>query len=708
MDSLADRAMPPPATAQEPPRPVAPVVAQLRRAALPIALCTVLGATGAYLYARTLDKSYTAYGVVAVEGDRIAIPELQGALRADNSPDPMPMVHTEVAALSARQLVEQVSNELHLERDPEFNAALRPPGTLSRVKDWFRSKLPGNKGDAKAPDGAEAAQDGLLNAVQHNLVISQDNRSLVIGIGFFAHDPALAARFVNTLITDYINNRAQRRTSADQGANTVVSQRIDQVRADIERIEKQMRDLRQKSGLVGLRAGSVGQQQVEDLATAASRATLDRSQIEANYARAQALAAGGSSDALASVLGSETISRLREQESTAASKVADLQQRYGANYPALRSAQADLSATRREIGGETHRIVASLATQLKVARAHEADVLAQLAAARHSGVDAQNTQAQLDQLSQDATTRRELYRNLLERAQQTTTTPPGAQVPDVRVLSRASVPGLPSAPNTKMAAAFGGLGGGLLACMVALAFTRRGALLDAEAFARSAGLHVVARLHGRAAGRGLAERLLAAGAGAPADAIRLARTRLGQLSRTPPRVVGFVGAQPGLLATEAAGAYARIAARDGQRVLLVDQDAQSGAMGRVMGAASGRLGAVLDGQAEWRDSAAPDRIAGLHTLLDAPAQGAARQRSPVPLENLLAEARGEYDLIVLGAPAATQDDATRVVRSSDVTVVVIDEASLQAEPAAAACARLRSLSRSPLAALLLTRAPPAA
>ncbi len=701
MDSLAERATPPqPDVAQ----PVAQVVTLLKRAAIPIVLCAITGAGGAFLYARTLEKSYTANAQVAVEGDQIAIPELQGALRADSGPDPMPMVHTEVQALSARQLVEQVTAQLHLDRDPEFNAALRPPSLTSRLKDRLKSLLPGSSTDITAPNGAQAAQDGLIGGVQHNLVISQDNRSLVIGIGFSAHDPALAANFVNTLIADYIENRAQRRTAADLGANTVVSRRIDQVRGDIERIEKQMRDLRDKSGQVGLPAGSVGQQQVGDLATAASRATLDRSQIEANYDRAQALAAGGSSDALASVLGSETISRLRGQESAAAEKVADLQQRYGSAYPALKSAEADLSAIRREIGGETHRIVASLATQLKVARAHEADVLAELAKARQSGVNAQNTQAQLDQLAQDVATRRDLYRTLLESEQRTATTPVSDRTPDVRVLSKATIPGLPSAPNTKMAAVFGGMGGGLLACMAALAFTRRGAAAaDGAAFARAAGLHVVATLRGRTAGRTLADKLLAGGVGPEADAMRLARTRAGQLSRTPPRVVGFVAAQPGVAGASAACAYARAAARDGQHVLLIDQDGETGALPRLLGSAGGHLAEVFTGAVAWRDALAPDRVPGLDALVGTPRPGPAAPQSAVGLENLLADARAEYDLIVLGAPLASQADAVRVVRSSDVTLVVLDEALLRAPAAAEACARLRSQSRSPLAAILISR-----
>ena len=691
MDSLPQPASP--AAVSAPAGAMAPgqLLAHLHRFAVPIGLCAVLGASGAYLSARSLPKAYTASAAVAVEGDRIAIPELQGALRADNAPDPMPLVHTEVQALAARQLVDGVAAELQLNRDPEFNGALRPPTALDRARDWAKRFLP-NSGAADTTK--TAGDDALFGAVMHGLVISQDNRSLVIGIAFTAHDPALAARFVNTLIARYIDGRAQRRVSANLGANTAMSQRIDQVRADIEHIEQQMRDLRERSGLVGLRAGSVGQQQVEDLATAASRATLDRSQIEANYQRAAALASGGSSDALASVLESATISRLRGQEAEAAGKVADLSQRYGSAYPALRSAQADLAATRRELAGETHRIVASLAAQLRVARAHEADVIAQLEAARHAGLTAQNTQAQLDQLQQDVATRRDLYRTLLERSQQTATQPTGTETPDVRVLSNAVAPGFPSAPNMKMAAGLGGLGGGLLACMAVLAFTRQGGRTDAAAFARNAGLALAGRLPARA---GLCDRVVQGGA--EADELRQARIRVGQLSRMPPRVVGFIGTQPGLSAASVACAYARVAAGDGQHVLLVEGDMDGAGLARAAGAPGGRLAQVLSGQADWRDCVTADRVAGLDTLFAG--KGSQTARQPVGLENLLAEARGEYDQIVLGAPAMAGPDGTAVVRSADVSVLVLDERVVSEPGVEAAIARLHGMARNPVATILL-------
>jgi len=120
---------------------------------------------------------------------------------------------------------------------------------------------------------------------------------------------------------------------------------------------------------VGLRAGSLGQQQLEDLASVASKASVERAEIEAQWQRASVLSQRGSSDDLNTVLNSPTIAALRTQETQASQRVADLSSRYGPSYPAVLSAQANLAATRGQLAQETQRIVSSLASQLSVARA---------------------------------------------------------------------------------------------------------------------------------------------------------------------------------------------------------------------------------------------------------------------------------------------------------------------------------------------------
>ena len=137
----------PPSANLTPAEPPAALIPALRLARLfkrylwLIVGCTVLGGIVAYAYAHTLPKTYTANSVLAVEGTNFAIPQLQGAVREDNGPDPMPYVHTEMEILHSHTLLAEVVAQLHLDKVPEFNPVLQPQTLLARAKGFVEMLL---------------------------------------------------------------------------------------------------------------------------------------------------------------------------------------------------------------------------------------------------------------------------------------------------------------------------------------------------------------------------------------------------------------------------------------------------------------------------------------------------------------------------------------------------------------------------------------
>ncbi len=677
----------------------APMLRMLRRRAWLIGLFAVVTAAGAYAYARTVPKSYSASSLIAVEGDRIAIPELQGALRSDSSSDPLPWVRTEMQAIASRDLMQVVVDKLDLKDVPEFNPALQPPSLVQQIKDKIQSLLPTQPGVEPAGSPNEA----VLGSALRSLAIFQDNRSLVIEVSFLSHDPVLAAKVVNTLVTEYIASRAKRRVTANQGANTALTERIDQVRQDLAGLEKEMRDLRTKGDLVGTRAGSVGQQQVEELATAATRATVERAQLQTNYERAVALSNQGSSDALANVLGSGTVSRLRDQEATATRKLAELTTRYGSGHPSVRSAQAEVATAQRQLREETGRIVASLGTQLRAARENEADMQKQLEDARRTGVSGENSRAQLDQLQQEITTRRTLYQTLLERAQQTVVQPSGTETPDVRVVAMAAPPGGPTSPNMKLAAGAGGIAGAMLGCLFVMARASSAGGFSKPADFAAAGLPVPGVVSRAVLGRSRRRiHAMPVPSGRDAEGLRTLRFRLARLGQvSAPRSAVFAGLRDGDDAVRVAVAMARVAAMDGDRVLLVEGDLQSPKVAALLGAAHDGLIEALEGKSGWLDQVSHDTATPLQVLAAAQPGGKAHVLlGSTAFQNLLVEAQAQYDLVVLTAPAAEQADALTLARHADAVVLVVCTSDPQ-EPTQAAASRLGSMSRNPLATVLI-------
>jgi succinoglycan biosynthesis transport protein ExoP len=351
-----------------------------------------------------------------------------------------------------------------------------------------------------------------------------------------------------------------------------------------------------------VRAGSISQQQVEVLATEASNDSLDRAKLEAQLQQANALIKQGAWDDLASVLSSPTISKLREQESAQAQQVAALRTQDGPNSPELQTAEANARSAQGQVAAEGRRIVASLTTQLAVARAQEAEAQNQLQKAQDASITSENAQSRLGDLQQDITAQRTLYQNLLQAVQTTTGQTTSSLVNlDVRVLNTAVAPAVPSSPNTKLATIMGGVAGLIVGLLLSLIRSHSADTLGStDDVVATIGMPVSAVIRG---GSGtLLARVLGRPTGEEAEALRLLRMRL-RFNGLPiaPRSVLFVSLDDGQEAADLASAFAHVASADGEKVILTEGSLREPRLARLLGMQQTGLLTVLDGEEDWRD-----------------------------------------------------------------------------------------------------------
>ena len=658
-----------------------------------ILLCAVVLAGLAFGFSKTRPSEYTANAAIAIEAQSIGVPELQGAIHTDNPIDPMPLVLTEMQALTSRAVVGRVITDLGIDRLPEFNPALQPPSVLHNLMLRLRSVM--HIGSPPAP-GPDASKQAVLDKVFKSLVVSQDNRSLVIGLAFTSEDPKLSASFLNHLIDSYLNSRTESRAAANSKANAEMLQRVTVVRADLNNLEQQMRDLRTKDDLVGLRAGSIPQQQVEMLATEASNDSLQRAQLEAQWQQANALISAGAWDDLGSVLSSPTISKLREQESQETQQLAALRTQDGANSPELRRAEADVQSAQSQVAAEGKRIVASLTTQLAVARAQEAEADRQLDKAQEASVTAENAQAQLGDLQQEVTAQRALYQNLLQAVQTTAGQTTSSLVNlDVRVLNTAVPPAVPSSPNTKLATAMGGVGGLILGLLLSMIRMHSADTLGTiDEVTATIGLPVSAVVRG--GNRPLLARIRGNPAGPDAEALRLLRMRL-RFNGLPiaPRSVLFVSLDDGRGAADIASAFALVASADGEKVILTEGSLREPRLARLLGMQQTGLLTVLGGEEDWRDVLQSDELSShMDVLVTRRPAGAPYALLKGPhFQNLLLDLHDTYNLTVFNGAAAAGSDTLALASEVDATVLVIDADKISRTEAREAASRLALASR---------------
>ena len=696
-----------------------------------IATCGVVLGAVAFVATKQLPKRYTAAGLVAMDTQRFTVPELQGFITGDNPVDPSPQVRSETLLLRSPALLRKVVDDLDLAADPEFNPMLRPPGLVSQGKDFLRRAASGEylpdpvvarlaDWGIALPAPAEdvvltprAVREVVADSLADGLAVFNDGRSLVISVSFTSENPDRAAEVVNRLFESYLGEKREVRASRNREGTAALKARVEEARAELAAAEQRVREFRSKHGLVSVRAGSVAQQQVEDLSTALARAGEERARIGANWERAQSAARRGTIPTdIVDVLASQTVGRLRDREAEAVRRLTELSSRLGPNHPERRSAESELAAARAETAAEARRIVASLGEQAQSARQREAELARQLEQVRGQATRLSGVQAELLQLEKDSDTRRAVYQNLVQRVEQSAAEPRDPQVIGVQVVSYAVPPNQPSAPRPALAGGIGLLLGLCLGGLVSVASRQqRGPFRDLEDLAQETRLPVLAavpRVSGWRGQASLLARITAEPRGMEAEVLRGLRAQLRFIApQATPRSVAFAASGPGESASSLAGAFARVAALDGLRVLLIEGDLQQPSLAAVLGVpeSNGLLAAVSQ-SAPWSESVARDAATPLDLLLvSEPPPNARQLLESVRFQQMLADACEEYNLVVVNAPSVTlAAEAMVLAHCVDATVLVVEANATPRDRVKAAAERLLVASNG-LTAAVLNKAP---
>jgi capsular exopolysaccharide synthesis family protein len=709
-------------------RSVEQIARSLWRGRYLILACGLLLGLSVYAVTKQLPRRYTGEGLIAVDTQRL-VPELEGVVsRGDSMVDPQPQVRSEVLLLRSPALLRTIADEMNLAADPEFNPYLRPPSLTARVIGPIRGAvqaamdaLPlaewGIAAPSRAHDGEvtpAAEREAVVASLNDNLSIFNDARSLIISVTFTSEDPNRAAEIVNRLIRRYLEEKQESRAAANREGQAALQARLADARAELEAAERLVQQTRARHSLIAIRAGSVGQQRLEELTTALARAGDERARIEANWQRAQAMARTGAVPTdLADAQMSQNVSRLRDQEAAATARAAQTANIFGANHPDRRRAEAELSALRREIASEGQRVLVGLGAQAQAARAREAEIARQLDQAREEATRMSAVQAELQTQEKEADARRTVYQTLLQRVEQTSVEPRDTPMVGTRLVSGAIPPPNPSAPRPSLAGGIGVLAGFCIGGLVTLLRgPRRDAFRDLEDLAqetRLTALAAVPRASGWGAQASLVARVTAAPRGPEAEALRGLRTRLRFASPyVAPRSIAFVASVPGEGASSIAAAFARLAAADGLRVLLIEGDLQRPSLGTALGVSdSSGLIATLGRGLPWRDAVARDPVTSLDLLLvGEPPRNAHQLLESMRFQHLLSEACEEYNLVVLDAPPVTlAAEAMMLAHRVDATVLVVEAGTTRRDRVRTAAERLLTASAGVTATVLNRVAP---
>lgn len=410
-----------------------------RRRWIVLAVCVAACMAGAVLLSLVTPPLYTSQSLLQITArqDNLAgAKDVVGSVYATEA-----AIRSEVDVLTSARLAERVVTRLKLQNNPAFQKRHR---WLEQVGGALQALLLPMPDVDK--DSAEAARKALEMATavekfQHNLRVQMRPRSYTIQVNFVANDPQLSADINNTLIQEYLTNQLEERFDATRRASTWINERMLDLQRKVQATDLAVEKFREAHGLTRARGVLLSEQQMSELN---SQLILARTQLAETQAKMST--AGTTAGSTSEVLNNPLIQNLRIQETEVRRKMSDLAARYGDRHPRMQTVRNELQDVQRKIAEESAKIRSSLSNDVTMAQARVDTLEKQLAQLQTDASLGNDASVKLAELERQAQAERTLYQTFLNRSKEI------AQLDfaqaDARLIASATPPLKASNPKT--------------------------------------------------------------------------------------------------------------------------------------------------------------------------------------------------------------------------------------------------------------------
>ena len=621
---------------------------------------------------------YRAQVLLEIQKENPDIPTIKEMYELDAVSDAY--LRTQYSILASESLARRVIDQLQLETLHEFNSP-------KWWQFWPRKKKsppPRTFAIGPTPEAPDRElSQRVLERFQDRLTIDPVNRSRLVAVRFDSRDPELAARVVNTLASDYVDQSLEARWQATQRAADWLSQQLVGVKAKLEKSEDDLQSYARRNGLVFLETDkgasqNVANERLQQLQEQLTKAQSERYEKEALYRLVQT----GEFGALPGVFENKLIQDLSERLAELKREHAQLSTTFSPDYPRVKEIQSQIDEIESSLREERQRAADRIANDYSAAVRRE-DLV-------HQAVDGQLKQVNLiaeksvqyNILKREVDTNKQLYEGLLQQLKEAGVSA-GLKASNIRLVDSAEPPAKPFKPRTLLnlsVAVFLGLALGICAALFQerMDDTLKGdddveRLLGLPSLAlipvvpASNGDHLGIHrflprdkslsLAGNGNGSGKAARASwhlidrdGTQHAALGEAFRSLRTSvLLSTPDRPPSSLLITSTQPADGKTTVACNLAISLVQLGHRVLLVDADLRSPSLHKLFGT-DRSLGLVsyLTGQQDWRAVVHPSGSRGLDLLVSGPVPpNPSELLSSQSMGALIRSASAEYGFVIL-------------------------------------------------------------
>jgi polysaccharide biosynthesis transport protein len=517
--------------------------------------------------------------------------------------DPEPYYQTQYKILQGRDLALRAVKRLQLQTVPEFNGSGAKQPALTQAITDIKAKVVGLfRGETTVPArraGAPLSENQQADAFLGRVQVAPVRGSRLVDVYFVSADQQFAARAVNVLAEEYVNQNLEFRLQNTDKTLDWLTEEVAKQQNVVQNSERMLAEYRENKNALSLEdRQNIIVSRLNQVNDAASRARMTRIQKEALYNQ---VVTASDRESLSTIASNPFVQQLKTRVTELQREKLRLEDRYGQKHPDVQRVNDQIADAQRQLDVEIDRSVAAIKADYQASAAEEKQLGRDLETQKAQATDLNRKSIDYSVLQREAESNRQVYESLLQREKEMRVVS-NSRANNVRLLDRAETPGSPFTPNTRRAwimALLFGLGIGIAAAF-AIDYLDDTVKTPEDVTWR---LHLdflglVPKVHG--------ERHPLLSGPVPHDfgeAFRALRTALVASSGTDAtRVIAVTSTQPLEGKTTTAVNIALALAIGGARVLLIDADMRRPSLHKAMRLPNDRgLAELLGGKAKMRE-----------------------------------------------------------------------------------------------------------
>jgi succinoglycan biosynthesis transport protein ExoP len=417
----------------------------LRRRKGTLILIVFLGLLVALLFTIPQTPIYQARGSIEIQNlnenflnTRNVSPTADGG----TSDTPGSDLQTQAKILQSESLIDRVVAKLGLGKK------LFPEQGSGRLSAW-RNAL-------GLPEGKQVpTREKILAVVSDNLKISTGANTRLVEIRYDSADPQLAADFVNTLTTEFIQQNLESHYKSTQQTGEWLTHQMEDVRIKLEKSEDELQSYANASGLLFTsEKDNVAEDKLHQLQEELSKAQADRVASQSRYE----LVSKSAPESLPEVLDDATLKEYQVKLTDLRRQLAEISSTLTPAHPAVKKVQAQVTTLELALDKERTNVVQRIRNEFESAQRREHLLAANYASQAGLMSEQAAKVTHYNILKREVDTNRQLYDSMLQNVQEAgMSSALGSS--NIRVVDSAVAPAGPYKPSFILNSALGLLAG---------------------------------------------------------------------------------------------------------------------------------------------------------------------------------------------------------------------------------------------------------